>query len=167
MTHTDHLEPGFRRHNVRTGHLLNKWGRGCLLFSLGWGEVCLRQGLSQTEQRIVLPEDQSCSLWSIVGSNQRLQTFAFRSQPCVRKTCHWVSGIKAGFQAFAVFAPHFSDIRSSANDSFPVFSYRLKSCKKRKRWFEKKKVMIKCTRVRLSLAFCCHAVGCWRHLKTL
>lgn len=87
----DHLESGFERHNVWEGHLLNKWGGGCLLFSLGWGEVCLRQGLSQAEQRIVLPENQSCSSWSIVGWNQTLYSFAYwhLSQLCVKQISVW------------------------------------------------------------------------------
>lgn len=92
-----------------------------LLFSSGWGEVCLRQGLSQAKQRIVLPENQSCRPWSFVGSNQTLQSFAYwhLSQPCVRKISIWQTQWK-----------HCWGIRSSANDSFPAVAYRLKSGKK-------------------------------------
>lgn len=136
------------------GYLLNKWGGGCLLFSSARGEVCLRQGLSQAEQRIVLADNQSCSSWTIVALNQahsHLHIDIYLSTVRERSAFG-----KRSESAARIWGP-------------PLMTHFLSSLTD---WNQVKKVRGKkkghqLTWVRLSVASCSRVVRCWLRLQPL
>lgn len=116
-----------------------------VLFGLRWclSETRIIPGRAENSPS----EDQSCSPWSIVSSNQRLYTFAYHwwSQPCVRKTCRLVGGMKAGLQTESVQHPaQISGPRLMTHFLSSVTDWN--HVKREKKWV-RTKVMIKLSQI--------------------